>query len=193
MAEKSTKSENDTSSTEAKIDKKLARKDKKIRNLYIVITALVVIMVGGGAYGYMQYSSLKDENKKLSNPEEAAKIESQRLKSEIAKLVDVPADEEPTIATVTDISKLKDQPFFAKAENGDKVFMYAKAKKAILYRPSTNKVVELAPINSSDKTPDKQEGVQPSNGDTTNKSSSVQGAQTTAPSATQQETGFSAQ
>jgi len=42
--------------------------------------------------------------------------------------------------------------------------MYAKDKKAILYRPSTNKVVELAPINS-DATPDKQAGVQPATGD----------------------------
>lgn len=51
-------------------------------------------------------------------------------------------DETPTIATVSDITKLQGQPFFAKAQNGDKVYVYSNAKKAILYRPSENKIIE---------------------------------------------------
>jgi hypothetical protein len=51
------------------------------------------------------------------------------------------------VATVSDASKLQSQQFFAKAQNGDKVLIFTNAKRAVLYRPSTNKVIEYAPVN----------------------------------------------
>ncbi|MCX7929089.1 MAG: hypothetical protein N2558_05435, partial [Patescibacteria group bacterium] len=68
------------------------------------------------------------------------------ITSQIRKYMELPNEEEPTLATITDINKLKDQDFFKKAKNGDKVLIYAKARKAILYRPSGNKVIEFAPL-----------------------------------------------
>src|SRR3989344_6188702 len=41
----------------------------------------------------------------------------------VGKLVDIEGDERPTIATVTDPERLRDQPFFAKAKKGDKVLI----------------------------------------------------------------------
>jgi len=132
----------------AALQRALRRKNKKIKRLYIGFSVIILLFIGGAIYGGLQYKSLKDENAKLSNPEESAKAETQKLKEEVSKLVDLPSDEEPTIASVVDASKLKDQPFFAKAENGDRVLMYSNAKKAVLYRPSTGKVIEFAPITS---------------------------------------------
>jgi hypothetical protein len=54
--------------------------------------------------------------------------------------------EQPTVATVSDITKLKDQAFFNNAKNGDKVLIFKNTKKAIIYRPSTNQIIEIAPI-----------------------------------------------
>ncbi|MBI5357887.1 hypothetical protein HZB74_03515 [Candidatus Saccharibacteria bacterium] len=65
-------------------------------------------------------------------------------------MVEVPQGEEPTIATVQDVSKLQNQAFFKNAQNGDKVLIYSQAKKAILYRPSTDKIIEVGPVNIGD-------------------------------------------
>jgi hypothetical protein len=72
--------------------------------------------------------------------------ESQDLVAKVGAIIELPSGETPTIATVTDISKVKDQAFFTNAQNGDKLLIYPQAKKAILYRPSTNKVINVAPL-----------------------------------------------
>jgi hypothetical protein len=72
--------------------------------------------------------------------------ESQDLVAKVGVLIELPSGETPTIATVTDITKVKDQAFFTNAQNGDKLLIYPQAKKAILYRPSTNKVINVAPL-----------------------------------------------
>lgn len=139
----------------------IRRKNRRIKLLYGVIVLLIIIFGGLSFLGVNKYHNLQKENKRLSNPEESAKLDLERLKASVASLVDVPTGEEPTTATVTDIDKLKNQPFFAKAQNGDKVLIYPKAKKAILYRPSTNKIIELSTITSDTKSPAQQDGVKP--------------------------------
>ena len=115
--------------------------------MYAIIAVLVLLLAGGGYVAYNKYDELKQENQRLSDPQEAAKSETERIKQEIAELIEVPSDEEPTIATVVDPEKLGDQAFFSKAQKDDRVVIYAQAKKAILYRPSTKKIVEVAPLN----------------------------------------------
>lgn len=119
---------------------------KKVTWLVVILVALVAFGVGA----YFAYDYIQDQNAKierLSDPQQAAKDEAARVKDLVASLAEVPADETPTIATVNDASKLQGQAFFAKAENGDKVLIFTKAKKAYLYRPSTNKIIEVAPVN----------------------------------------------
>ncbi|HSX30131.1 MAG TPA: hypothetical protein VLE73_06240 [Candidatus Saccharimonadales bacterium] len=65
---------------------------------------------------------------------------------QVAKLIDLPKGETPTIATVQDKAKLKDQAFFANAQNGDKLLIYAQAKKAIIYRATDHRVINVGPI-----------------------------------------------
>jgi hypothetical protein len=69
----------------------------------------------------------------------------QKTIDELAKLMVLP-DETPSIATVLDKTKLADQPFFARAENDDKLILYTQAGKAILYRPTTKQIVEVMPL-----------------------------------------------
>ncbi|MFZ2886893.1 MAG: hypothetical protein WA021_03685 [Minisyncoccia bacterium] len=78
--------------------------------------------------------------------EEREARESQELVDTVGMLMLLPADEQPTIATVTDLESLRDQEFFRYAELGDIVLMYPKAQRAILYNPDENKIIEVAPI-----------------------------------------------
>jgi len=115
---------------------------KKIGSPFTVILILLVVVSGVlAAYFYNQLSALK------ANPQAIAQKEASELVSRVSKLIVLPEDEAPTIATVQDPELLKEQPFFAKAKKGDKVLIYTNARKAILYDPVNNKIVEVAPVN----------------------------------------------
>lgn len=129
-------------------------KSKKNVKLGVILLFILAVI---GVSGFMTYNYIQDQNAKierLSDPQQAAKDEAAKVKDLVAALADVPADETPTIATVNDASKLKGQAFFKNAENGDKVLIFTKEKKAYLYRPSTNKIIEVAPVNIGDNEKD---------------------------------------
>lgn len=75
--------------------------------------------------------------------------EAKALAEKVGRLMTLPKDEVPTVSTVSDPSKLASQSFFAKAEIGDKVLIYTQAKIAVLYDPSTDTIINVAPVNSN--------------------------------------------
>lgn len=108
---------------------------------------LVVGILGLAAVpSYYFFTKYQKSQELLKNPTEAARQEVKAIMEQVGKLIELP-NEEPTVATVSDKEKVKDQPFFAKAENGDKVLIYTQARKAILYRPLTNKIIEVSTVN----------------------------------------------
>ena len=107
----------------------------------LILLALVVASGAAAAYFYNQLNALK------ANPQSVAQNEATELVARVSKLIVLPEGEAPTIATVQDPEVLKEQPFFANAKKGDKVLIYTNAKKAILYDPVNNKIVEVAPVN----------------------------------------------
>jgi hypothetical protein len=119
-----------------------AKFDPRIK--YGIIAVLVLVAVVPSVYFYTQYRTAQ---KRLANPNIFAQEEAKKYTDMVARLMTLPSDEVPTLATVNDKDKLKNQPFFANAENGDKVLIYTNAKKAILYRPSINKIIDIAPVN----------------------------------------------
>lgn len=126
------------------MDSKMAPMPKKAGKRSAATFILVILLLaalGAAAYLGNQVRILK------ANPEKQAQEEASKLVVVVGKLILLPEGETPTVATVNDPEKLKEQPFFANAMAGDKVLIYTNAKKAILYRPSTNKIVEVAPLN----------------------------------------------
>jgi hypothetical protein len=60
-------------------------------------------------------------------------------------------DEKPQINTVTDAERFRVEPFYVNAQNGDKVLVFS--RRAILYRPSTDKIIEIGFVRPINPTP----------------------------------------
>ena len=111
----------------------------------IKVLLLIVIILSG----FLIYQVLnKSEVSKNIDHTTLAKEERDDLLRRVGAHIVLPTDEVPTLATVSDPSQLKQYPFFESAAVGDKVLIYSQNKKAILYRPSEDKIVVIAPILS---------------------------------------------
>jgi len=110
--------------------------------IVIVLIIFLVLILGGGAY--MLFSS-------PSKPAVQSELSPQALIDSVSKIAELPP-EQPTIATVTDKEKLASFSFFSQAQIGDRVLIFNEAKKAYLYRPSTDKIVEVGPILIAEET-----------------------------------------
>lgn len=109
-----------------------------------LIPVLVVLLLVAGGTALAFYRQLQEVKQ---NPQKMAQEEVRALVARVGQLLVLPEGEDPTVATVQDPERLKEQPFFAKAKKGDRVLIYTNARKAILYSPTDQKIVEVAPIN----------------------------------------------
>jgi hypothetical protein len=109
-----------------------------------VMGFLLFLAIGAAGYFYYQYNH---------TPQVAEAKEIKALVDKIGKVVALPQGETPTLATVTNKEKLGDQPFFQKAANGDKILIYADASQAILYRPGTEKIIDMTTVNIEKEQP----------------------------------------
>jgi hypothetical protein len=125
-----------------------------------VIISLLVIGIGGSIYWLTQRKSaspldalLAPTNTNLGTTNTSGN-EAQKLIEEVGKLIKLPENEVPTIATITDVTQLpQDQEFFKQVQNGDQVLVYTQAKKVILYRPSLKKIIDVQQITINNTTP----------------------------------------
>lgn len=126
----------------------------------ILAATLVLALVAAGALFASNSSKdkkIKDLNAQVNslnaNPQIAIQKQTDKLIADVGALMTLPKGETPTVANVSDAAKAKEQSnFFANAQNGDKVLMYVKAGQAILYRPSTNKIILVAPLTFNNST-----------------------------------------
>jgi hypothetical protein len=94
----------------------------------------------GTYYFYNKYNQLK------KNPDIISQKEVDNTLASVEKLMVLPSDETPSMATVLDKNKLEGQDFFVGVENGDKLLIFSKSMQAIIYRPSSNKIIKVGPI-----------------------------------------------
>jgi hypothetical protein len=114
----------------------------KKTNIIAAIAVILVIFSGIVTYKYIQANN---QIKQLKNhPQQVVNNSTAKLLANVGKIAVLPTNESPTVALVKNSSKLTNQPFFTHAQDGDYVIVYSQSKVAILYRPSTNQIVEDA-------------------------------------------------
>lgn len=113
----------------------------------VLLSTVVVVYMGFSTFAAIRFYDLyRQAEAKVPKTEKEMEKEVADITTQLKKIMNVP-DEKPVIATVKDKNALKgQQAFFANAENGDKLVIFQTARKAILFRPSTEKIIESGPL-----------------------------------------------
>jgi hypothetical protein len=67
----------------------------------------------------------------------------------VAELVAVPDNESPTVITVANPQELRQWPLFRESQIGDKVLVYKKSGRIIVYNPTKDKIVAAGMVVSN--------------------------------------------
>ena len=122
------------------------------KNLLTFLTIIVMLALAGTGYMYYQYQKTTSELKKIktqTGSSSAKDDEVKKIVAEIAKLIRLPENDTPSIATITDVSKLKEQPPFKDAKNGDILLVFNSSGKVVLYDPKDKKIVNVTTLSNS--------------------------------------------
>lgn len=134
---------------------------KKFGRLALELILLIAV-IGLTVWGLGLQSKNSDLQKEVdslnANPAIVEQRKTADLIAKVARLIDVPANETPQAALVSDSAALKKQyPFFTDVQNGDQILFYVKAGKVIVYRPATDKVIQTGPLNINQDTKKKED------------------------------------
>lgn len=113
----------------------------KLAIICIVVTLLAVAIAG---VLFVQNQNLRDK-KNTSASQKSEEATNEEIIRKVSAIFNAPY-ETPSVAKVADKDKLKGQAFFDNAQQGDYLLIYPKAKTALIYRPSTDKVINIGPI-----------------------------------------------
>ena len=112
-------------------------KNKKILSVLIII---IIALLAFAIYNKFNTTAPAAGEGQLSEKE----IKS--LVTKVSKLINVP-DETPVIATIIKADQLiAEQKFYAGSKDGDYLMVFPTAQKAIIYRESENKLINVGPI-----------------------------------------------
>lgn len=135
-----------------KLNKLSLHSMNKISKLVPVLATITIISLAISGFLFYKYQiegTKYDPLHHIKNDisQNLPQEEINRIVAEVGKLIKLPTNEQPTLGTVIDVTKLKDQPFFQKSKNGDKMLIYPNAHKIILYDPVAKQIIDVAPIN----------------------------------------------
>jgi hypothetical protein len=122
-------------------DEKIRRNTFRISKVSLFLVGCCIVAVSAGVYFFVQYKAVEGE--KNANAQLVAKI---------GQVVQLPS-ETPMIVTVADRSRLSNRQLASKVEDGDTMFIFARAKRLIVYRPATEKVVDMLSFGSESDMP----------------------------------------
>lgn len=109
------------------------------------LTKLILLIISYVILGAIVWKLATRQTTDPVKLQEQAQKELTAIVESVSKIMLLPSDETPQVAIIQDVDALKKtQDFFTDAENGDKILVYGKARKAIIYREKTNQIINVA-------------------------------------------------
>ena len=107
----------------------------------VILWVIVVFLLGSLIYVYFINRTLRKAGAQTVSIEDPGEVIRQ-----VGELMTVPTDETPTVALISDVSKLKmiNPIFYENVENGDILIVYTSV--TVIYRQTENKIVNAAPV-----------------------------------------------
>lgn len=119
---------------------KVSKKTKKLSFLNILVLMLFV--------SFLVTSYLFFQARKLTtDPNIVQEKKIKKTVEMVEKLIDLPQGELPTMAVISSVEGLKDQPFFMDAKEGDVVLLFNNAQKIYLFDPEKNIILNASSLN----------------------------------------------
>lgn len=119
------------------------RKNRVGRVLILILVLLLVVAIASAGFLFVKYRAALD---RANNPTQVLNEQSQDLRQELANLILIDEQVDPTIATVIDIEALKAEnpEFYKNGRDGQIIFIYP--TRVILYDKDEKKIINVAPI-----------------------------------------------
>lgn len=135
--------------------KKIKKSNKAVKNggskkaAKIIEKFLLILLFASAvtlAWAFYKNKAITNEAEIQNQTPAPRKKEILDLVKRIERHILLPQGETPSIATIVNIDSLKINPFYANAKNGDKVLIYFQAKKAYIYDPERDLIINMAPV-----------------------------------------------
>lgn len=120
---------------------------KKFSIIIVVIIILAISLFLAFRYVSLRWPELVGQKRDQAWEQRVYLKEVEALSKKISRHLLLPTGELPQLRTIEDAKAASEaQSFFAGTENGDKVLIYVNARKAIIYSPSRDVVVNVGPV-----------------------------------------------
>ena len=126
--------------TKKKIDKK-----KILKIAAIIIAAVLVLLLAWGLLSFANnYAAHSKANVAVRNND--TQPDTQSAAGRAAKHLLLPEEKPVVIEIKNSADLIKEQAFYAGAQDGDILLIYAAAKKAVIYSPARDIIINVGPI-----------------------------------------------
>lgn len=139
----------------------IGKKPKKRRlGFQMVILLVMAVLIALFAWSEKERRETKQRLSKTETELQEVKKNSQlsgeevtkRVLEEVKKVIKLPEDPAPSVATIVDVENLKKaNPFFNQAKNGDHLIITS--ERAILYDPERKLVIDVVPVVKESPSP----------------------------------------
>lgn len=107
----------------------------------IILLSIIVVLLLVTTVATVSYLSKDNSDKKVENAIDEKLVK--EVNNNLKDILQLPTDEKPGIGTIQNLDDLKANPFFDDAKVGDRIIIYSKTKRVVLYRMEENRIINI--------------------------------------------------